>query len=84
MRLQNILYSEIYLSVGCVLTIGTLNAGNAENTIPYQAELNLNIRSFNTEQRPRVLASVRRIVESESMASNAPNPQKSRRPCCFG
>jgi metal-dependent amidase/aminoacylase/carboxypeptidase family protein len=72
--LQTIVSREVDPSKGCVVTIGAINAGDAENVIPSQAELKLNVRSFNREQRSRVLASIKRIVEAESMTSNAPQP----------
>jgi metal-dependent amidase/aminoacylase/carboxypeptidase family protein len=41
--------------------------------IPDQAMLRLNVRSFKEAVRERVLAAIRRIVEAESAASDAPN-----------
>jgi metal-dependent amidase/aminoacylase/carboxypeptidase family protein len=74
MRLQTITSRECDPSEACVLTVGAMNAGDAENVIPSHAELKLNLRSFSAAQRPRVIASIKRIVEAESMASNAPTP----------
>jgi metal-dependent amidase/aminoacylase/carboxypeptidase family protein len=74
MRLQTIASREVDPSEGCVLTIGALNAGSAENVIPDRAELKLNIRSFSKPQRSKILESIKRIVEAESLASNAPTP----------
>jgi metal-dependent amidase/aminoacylase/carboxypeptidase family protein len=74
MRLQTITSREIDPAETCVVTVGALNAGDAENVISSRADLKLNVRSFNPKLRVRVLASIRRIVEAESMASNAPAP----------
>jgi metal-dependent amidase/aminoacylase/carboxypeptidase family protein len=72
--LQTITSREIDPAESCVVTVGALNAGDAENVISSHAELKLNVRSFNPEVRGRVLAGIKRIVVAESMASNAPAP----------
>ena len=73
MRLQTIVSREI--SPGketAVVTVGTFHAGETENTIPDQAEIRINVRSFDTDTRHRVLEGVKRIIKAESEASNAP------------
>ena len=59
------------MSEQAVVTVGALLAGSAENVIPDQAMLRLNVRSFNDAVRARALAAVRRILEAESVASGA-------------
>ena len=71
MRLQGIVAREVSMSDQAVVTVGALQAGNAENVIPDQAMLRLNVRSFKDAVRERVLAAVRRILEAESVASGA-------------
>jgi amidohydrolase len=72
MRLQGIVSREVSMSDQAVVTVGALLAGSAENVIPDQALLRLNVRSFKDVVRERVLAAVRRILEAESVASGAP------------
>jgi amidohydrolase len=72
MRLQGVVAREISMSDQAVVTVGALQAGSAENVIPDQAMLRLNVRSFKDAVRERVLAAIRRILEAESVASGAP------------
>ena len=72
MRLQGVVAREISMSDQAVVTVGALQAGSAENVIPDQAMLRLNVRSFKDAVRQRVLAAIRRILEAESVASGAP------------
>jgi amidohydrolase len=72
MRLQGIVAREVSMSEQAVVTVGALLAGSAENVIPDQAMLRLNVRSFKDTVRERVLAAIRRILEAESVASGAP------------
>jgi amidohydrolase len=72
LRLQGVVAREVAMSDQAVITVGALQAGNAENIIPDQAMLRLNVRSFKDAVRERVLAAIRRILEAESIASGAP------------
>jgi metal-dependent amidase/aminoacylase/carboxypeptidase family protein len=83
MRLQTIASREVDPSEACVVTVGALNAGDAENVIPSHAELKINVRSFSSDQRHRVLDSIKRIVQAESMASNAPSPPEIKETSSF-
>lgn len=74
MRLQTVVAREVAMTDSAVVTVGTLQAGLNENIIPDHALLRLNIRTFKDEVRKRVLAAVRRIIESEAAASGAPKP----------
>jgi amidohydrolase len=76
MRLQTVVSREVAMTDSAVVTVGTLQAGMNENVIPDHALLRLNVRTFKEEVRTRVLASVRRILESEAAASGAPKPPK--------
>jgi hippurate hydrolase len=71
MRLQGVVAREVAMSDQAVVTVGALQAGSAENVIPDQAMLRLNVRSFKDVVRQRVLAAIRRILEAESVASGA-------------
>jgi metal-dependent amidase/aminoacylase/carboxypeptidase family protein len=55
-----------------VVTVGSIHAGSNENIIPAQADLKIDVRALNPHTREKVLASVQRIVEAESLASNCP------------
>jgi hippurate hydrolase len=72
MRLQGVVSREVAMTESAVLTIGALQAGSAENVIPDQALLRLNLRSFKAEVRERALAAMRRIIAAEAAASGAP------------
>jgi hippurate hydrolase len=74
MRLQTVVSREVAMTDAAVVTVGTLLAGLSENVIPDHAILRLNIRTFKEEVRGRVLAAVKRILESEAAASGAPKP----------
>jgi metal-dependent amidase/aminoacylase/carboxypeptidase family protein len=55
-----------------VVSVGSFRAGAKENVIPAEAELKLNIRTFDPVVRERVLAAVTRIVKAEAAAAGAP------------
>jgi len=74
LRLQGVVAREIAMSEQAVVTIGALQAGSAENVIPDEALLRLNVRSFKDAVRERVLAAIRRILQAEAAASSAPKP----------
>jgi metal-dependent amidase/aminoacylase/carboxypeptidase family protein len=57
-----------------VVTVGSIHAGSSENIIPAQVDLGIDVRTLNPHTRGKVLASVQRIVEAESLASNCPKP----------
>lgn len=72
MRLQTVVSREVAMMDSAVVTVGTIQSGLNENVIPDEAILRLNVRSFKEQVRQRVLASVKRIIEAEAVASNAP------------
>jgi hippurate hydrolase len=74
MRLQTVVSREVAMADSAVVTVGALQAGQTENVIPDRALLRLNIRTFRTEVRTRVLDAIRRILEAEAQASGAPRP----------
>lgn len=74
MRLQTVVSREVAMADSAVVTVGTLQSGFNENVIPDEALLRLNIRTFKENVRQRVLASVKRIIDSEAQASGAPKP----------
>jgi amidohydrolase len=71
MRLQTIASREVGATDTAVVTVGALHAGTRANIIPADAELLVNVRSFDERVRSRVLAGIERIVRAEAAASGA-------------
>jgi len=71
MRLQTIISRELGLTDNAVLSVGSINAGSSANIIPGEAELQLNLRTFDDQVRKTVLTSVERVVNAEAAASGA-------------
>ena len=71
LRLQTIISREIPSTAVAVLTVGSIHAGNAANVIPGEAEIQLNIRSYDLTVRQRILDRVERIVRAEAAAAGA-------------
>lgn len=72
MRLQTVVSREVAGGDTAVLTVGASNAGTKANIIPDQAELLLNVRSYDPAVRRQVLAAIHRIVAAEARAADAP------------
>ncbi|TAM84452.1 MAG: amidohydrolase [Jatrophihabitans sp.] len=73
-RLQGVVAREVAATDAAVVTIGSLHAGTKENIIPDEADLKVNIRSYEPDVRTRVLGAVERIISAEAQASGAPRP----------
>lgn len=78
MRLQTIVSREVAPAERAVVTVARLRAGHAENVIPDEATMTLNIRAFSPDVMRRVLAAVERVVRAEAAASGAPRPPELR------
>lgn len=74
MRLQTVVSREIGLSDDATVTVGALLAGSSGNIIPDEALLRLNVRTYNEQVRQTVLTAIRRIINAEAAASDAPKP----------
>jgi metal-dependent amidase/aminoacylase/carboxypeptidase family protein len=74
MRLQTVVSREISMMDRAVVTVGALQAGSSPNIIPDDALLRLNIRTFDEQVRERVLSAIKRIINAEATASQAPKP----------
>ncbi|MGC7096187.1 amidohydrolase [Amycolatopsis lurida] len=72
LRLQTIVARELAATDVAVVSVGSFRAGAKENVIPAEAELKLNIRTFDPGVRERVLTAVTRIVKAEAAAAGAP------------
>jgi amidohydrolase len=74
MRLQTVVSREVGITQGAVVSVGALQAGSSGNIIPSEATLRLNVRTFDEQVRKTVLGAIRRIINAEAAASNAPKP----------
>lgn len=71
LRLQTVVSREVAGGDTVVLTVGSIRAGSKANIIPAEAELDLNVRTYDPAVRERVLGAVERIVRAEAAASGA-------------
>lgn len=71
-RLQTVVSREVAPGEFAVLTIGSVQAGTKSNVIGDHAVIEANIRTYSTQTRERILASIRRIVTAECQASGSP------------
>ena len=71
MRLQTIVSREVAGGETAVVSVGTLHAGTKVNIIPPEATLGINIRTYDTDVRDRVVAAIKRIADAEAAASGA-------------
>jgi amidohydrolase len=74
MRLQTVVSREISMMDRAVVTVGSLQAGSSPNIIPDESLLRLNVRTFDEQVRETVLAAIKRIINAEATASQAPKP----------
>ncbi|GIE47999.1 peptidase [Amorphoplanes nipponensis] len=74
LRLQTIVARETAPGEFAVVTVGSSVAGTKSNIIPDRAVLLVNVRTYDTEVRRRVLDSIERIVRAECAASGSPEP----------
>ncbi|WP_034590365.1 amidohydrolase [Hamadaea tsunoensis] len=70
-RLQAIVSREVAGTDTAVVTVGSIVAGTKDNIIPDTAELKINIRSYASDVRARILESVERVIRAEALASGA-------------
>jgi amidohydrolase len=57
-----------------VVTIGSIHGGNAGNVIPDEVRMQMSVRSYDDTVRKRLLASIKRQLEAEAAAADAPSP----------
>ena len=76
LRLQTVVSREVAGTDTAVLTVGALQAGTKANIIPDQAELLLNVRTYEVAVRQRVLDSITRVVEGEAQVAGARRPPR--------
>ena len=68
-RLQGIVGREVSPEDFAVISVGTLQSGNSNNTIPHEARLVLNCRFYNDKVKKKVYRAIERVVRGECMAS---------------
>lgn len=73
-RLQGIVAREVKPGEPAVVTVGAIQAGSKSNIIPDRAVLLVNIRTYSTEVRDKVVGAIERIVRAECEASDSPKP----------
>lgn len=73
-RLQSVVSRGVSPQKPVVLTIGTMTAGTKENVIPDDAAFTINLRSPDEQTREDAVAQIHRIVEHESAAAGAADP----------
>jgi amidohydrolase len=78
MRLQTIVSRETAGTETAVVTVGSMHAGTKDNVIPDEAELRINVRTFDLRVRERTLAAITRIARAEAEASGAPRAAEVR------
>jgi amidohydrolase len=72
LRLQTIVSRETQPGEFAVVTVGASNAGSTSNIIPDRAELLLNLRTYDTALRRRIIDAIERIVRGECAAAGSP------------
>lgn len=73
-RLQTIVSRETKPGEFAVLTVGSSVAGSKSNIIPDRAQLLVNLRTYDTDARRRVIDGIERMVRAECEASGSPQP----------
>jgi amidohydrolase len=70
--LQTVISRETDTLSPAVVTVGSIHGGTAPNIIPDDVRMLLTVRSFNQDVRAHILASIKRQVDAEATAANAP------------
>ncbi len=73
-RLNAVVSRELAPGHFGVVTVGSFRAGTKSNIIPGDAELLLNLRSYDEPTRAQLRAAVERIIRGECEASGCPTP----------
>jgi len=57
-----------------VVTCGSIHGGESKDVVPDEVRLKLNIRTYETEARKRIIVSMKQIIRSEPEAFGTPQP----------
>jgi amidohydrolase len=71
LKLQTIVSREVDPWDSAVVTVASVQAGDAENVVVDDARLAVDVRTINPQTRKHVKNSIERIVKAESVAANA-------------
>jgi len=71
-RLQTLVSRETNSLDAAVVTVASIQAGQAENVIPAFAEMKIDMRSSTDRVRKNLNEGMKRIIRAECLASNAP------------
>ncbi|KAI7481619.1 metal-dependent amidase/aminoacylase/carboxypeptidase [Hortaea werneckii] len=71
MKLQTIVSREVDPWDTAVVTVASIQAGDAENVVVDDARIAIDVRATNPQAREKDMASIQRIVKAECLASNA-------------
>lgn len=74
LKLQTIVSREVAPSDSAVVTVASVQAGDAENIVVDDARLAVDVRTTDAKTREKIKKSIKRIVDAESMAGNAVAP----------
>ncbi len=72
LRLQTIVARKVAAADFAVVTVDRLAAGTKANIIPDDAEILVNVRTYDVGVRTRALAAIERIVRGEAATAGAP------------
>ena len=72
LALQTIVSREVKPGDPAVVTVGSIHGGTKSNIIPDEVRLQLTLRSYQTETRAQLIASVKRITRSLAEAAAMP------------
>ena len=72
LALQTIVSREVKPGDPAVVTVGSIHGGTKSNIIPDEVRLQLTLRSYKTETREHLIASVKRITRSLAEAAAMP------------
>ena len=70
--LQTVVSRETDTLSPAIVTVGSIHGGTAPNIIPAEVRMLLTVRSFDQKVREHILASIKRQVDAEATAANAP------------
>ena len=76
--IQTVVSRETDTLSPAVVTVGSIHGGTAPNIIPDEVRMLLTVRTFDATVRKHVLESIKRQVDAEATAANAPQPPQFR------